>query len=266
MNPAERTCDLIDVILCGYPSHIREARLILSLGSAPSAAFADDSGNDEKSQHLVLNALVAPPDQWKEFSHKWYASLISENPKPLRKDSRGKIRYKANYADNRNECFAGFSSQEVDEKTDHLTEILTEYLSPGYGLCCSMSHEVFHGTVKERALRTKKGKLHPIFKDPYYPCFDFIILAIINIHVEMPIPHQKIDFFFDQHGKTGDRCLRMYRNIKERLGTLADNVMGQAFPVDDAEVMPIQAADMMASRFKKALANPRIKSSEKFRT
>src|SRR5207245_10975014 len=67
-------------------------------------------------------------------------------------------------------------------------------------------------------------------------------------------------------GKTGDRCLRMYRNIKERLGTLADNVMGQAFPADDAEVMPIQAADMMASRFKKALANPRIKSSEKFRT
>jgi hypothetical protein len=91
----------------------------------------DDSGNDGKSQHLVLSALVAPPDEWKEFSHEWYAALIAENPKPLRKDSRGKIRYKANYADNQSECFAGFSSREVDEKTDHLMEILTEWMYPG---------------------------------------------------------------------------------------------------------------------------------------
>lgn len=266
MTPGERTCNLIDAVLCGYPGHIREARLILSLGSSSLTAFADESGKDGKSEHLVLNALVAPPDDWKVFSLEWFALLIASNPKPLKKDKKGKIRYKANYADNRRECFAGFSSQEVDEKTDRLIAILTQYLKSGYSLSCSISHRVFQSVVNERCIKSKKGRLHPIFKDPYYACFWFLILALITIQRERDIPYQKVDFFFDEQGKTGDRCLRMYRNVKKLLGAIADNVMGQAFPADDAEVMPIQASDMMASRFKNALADPRVKSRESFRT
>jgi hypothetical protein len=266
MNPAERTCALIDAVLCGYPGHIREARVILGLGNTSVTSFADESGTDGKSQHIVINALVAPPNDWKMFSLEWFALLIASNPKPLKNDSKGKIRYKASYADNQRECFAGFSPEEADQKTDRLIALLTEYLVSGYSLSCSLSHEVFHRVTEKLIIKSKKGERHSTFKNPYHMCFWFLILGIIKIQLEKAVPYQKVDFFFDEYCKTGDQCLRMYRNVKKSLGALADNIMGQAFPADDAEVMPVQASDMMASRFKDALDDRCGKISEAFRT
>src|SRR5438128_1432834 len=117
MNPAVRSRQLFDFLVCGLPWHLRRRRLILTRGEA-FGSFVDETGNDGRSPVMILAALVATADQWKTFSDEWYKVLIGKTPKPLHKGKKGKIYYKTTEADGPRGCFAGFTHEEADIKTE----------------------------------------------------------------------------------------------------------------------------------------------------
>lgn len=71
-----------------------------------------------------------------------------------------------------------------------------------------------------------------------------------------------IDFTFERNGKIGMRWLNVINRVKERLSTQSSEIFGRVVPEDDAVVLPLQAADLIASKVRRRLATPSEHFSE----
>ena len=251
MTPAEITDGLMSSILNGSPPWLRANRMFLSLSLD---AHVEESGYDERSKHLVFCALVAPKDDWKPFATKWWRVLCS--PKVLRKGKRGRIYYKSSEADNRipGGCFEGFTDAEMRKKVNELTVVITQNFVDGYGLCVSVPRREFFEIVK-RHNPVVSGNLKRYLDDPYYLAFQLVIDGVLTLETsQRGIVGQRIDFWLDDAGNLTERCRKIYNAVKatfqHQRSPLAD-IMGNCLPVDDTEILPLQAADLIASRYRK---------------
>lgn len=249
MTPAEITNGLMSSILNGSPPWLRANRMFLSLSLD---AHVEESGHDERSKHLVFCALVAQKDDWEPFANEWWRVLCS--PKVLRKGKRGRIYYKSSEADNQIGCFEGFTDAEMRIKVNELTDVITRKFVNGYGLCVSVPLKEFVEIVK-RHNPLVSGKKKRYLDDPYYLAFMLVIDGVLTLETsQRGIVGQRIDFWLDDARNFTERCRKIYNEAKvsfeHQRSPLAD-IMGNCLPVDDTEILPLQAADLIASRYRK---------------
>ena len=215
-------------------AHHRKGRFMAVFG-----AFVDDSGSHAQSAMMVLTGLVAKHEDWQRFSEEWYAALISgKSLTPV----RGHIYFKSTEAARCSGCFAGFSREEADEKTDLLTDIALKHIC--YGVVAAIKWEHFNEVVQGQIIRSK-GRLIKFAQHPFDLCFHALTGAILGEQVRRE-NHEEIDFAFDQQGSLLLRCINWYNEYKKKAPEPLREIMGQVIPGDDKTLLPIQAADLVA--------------------
>jgi hypothetical protein len=207
--------------------------------------FVDDSGRDYKGPALVLGAWVARVDDWDAFSDVWDARL-----------GLGKsIKYfKHTEAYTQTGCFAGFTEQEAAEKMVGLAQVLIG--RPVAGFTCVVPQDEFNAYVKDEAIQ-RRGKISRELKDPFYIAFSELVPVIHAVHYHSGI-RDRIDFVIDgnKSDKALRRCIDVFRDLKEEFKEHPWHpLMGEIIPGDDKDLLPLQAADLLAGQTRRCLVD-----------
>jgi uncharacterized protein DUF3800 len=220
----------LDILVCGLSAREREGRLFAMFG-----AYIDDSGSHEQSPFMILAGLVAEKEVWDDFSDEWQAAI----------DAAPRIDYfKSTEAATLTGCFEGFSRVEAEVKTDMLTDIALNRIL--YGMLTTILWDDFNNILKCHTPKPK-GALKYFLRHPYYSCYHDIISCIADIHMRnRHILNGKVDFMFDNQGKEGERCKRLYDALKPDMPEEIRAVLGEVYQGDDKVHLPLQAADLMA--------------------
>ena len=196
--------------------------------------FADDS-SDDNSGIVVLAGYVAPQKVWDEFSPRWAAACSA--PKGIRY-------FKMNDARGLKNQFEGWSEGERDDKVTKLAQVIWDFRDRigGIGVTTTRAlyRELIAPHVRRRAVRD----------DPYYLMATALCGMCEHQCGKLGVPGIKIDFFFDNQGKTGARFKRRFdAEFKKKYP-----ILGEFLQVDDRLYRPLQAADMFAWRLRNGVS------------
>jgi len=219
--------------------------------------FVEDSGKEAiDSPAFVLSSWTARVDDWERFSDAWEISLGADNPKPLGYH-KGYRYFRHHDAVTQEACFAGFTPQEAALKTTSLAWLLVGMRVAGISVL--VPHGEHKAYVKDKAI-TRRGKMRPEQKHPFYIAFTHLVPLIHALHYHSGF-RDKIDFIFD--GDKTDRalrdCIREFGSVKEDYkNEIWYPLMGEIIPGDDKELAPLQAADMLAGQLRKTIVESEV--------
>lgn len=226
----------LESLVCGYSREARNRKLLAMVNVRPRqrfVAYIDESHGSRNRKFLLLAACVTEYQRWVTFSDEWQAVL----------DASPRIgAFHMREARNRSGNFQGWEQIDVDLKVIALTEVIVR-LNP-YIVTCFVD-EGHHG-----------ASVGPIIRDvrnPYSTCFMAMTVSIarMQLHHGLTIP---VDYVFDEKGDTEQEALLWYATTKEAQPPEIQKLMGST-PVfrDDEEVLPLQAADLIAWRYRRLL-------------
>jgi hypothetical protein len=215
---------LLDSLVCGLPKTQRERRRIVIL-----TAFSDDSGSDGTTPFFVLAGYVAEVERWNAFSEDW-GMMLERQPR---------IEYfKMREAESRRGQFGGWSIEQAVAKQIQLAECIKRHAR--FGIGSFVSHRAYNAIMRDR--------LPPTCDSPYWLCFMEIVQGLINVSVDSEV--QKVNFVFDTQGEGYERRGKMsfggLREIFQEMGIPHKDIIGSISYDDDRNVLPLQAADMLA--------------------
>jgi hypothetical protein len=205
--------------------------------------FIDDSGSSSDEPVQYIAGWVGHVPTWNEFSEEWETALAAQNPKPIEY-------FKQYEARSQKGCFAGFAESEANTKTRNLAEVVTRHNINGvvYGVERSRLNRM----IEEHAL-TIRGEVHQYLQDPFYICMQSLVGFGLGAEYAKH-PNDKVDFIFDgtPDSAQAKRYITMWEVCCELLPEPIPNLMGTAIPMNDKEVPPIQAADLLAGQMRMA--------------
>jgi hypothetical protein len=107
--------------------------------------------------------------------------------------------------------------------------------------------------IPSRAALRGRNRSRDYFRGPFYIAFHSLFGMILGIHSERyPDRIDRIDFIFD--GKRGSnatsRCIAIHELVRQSATPPYDLLMGTAVPGDDKEILPLQAADLLAGQYR----------------
>jgi hypothetical protein len=212
--------------VCGYASPIRKRKVIVIMQST-HAVFVDESGGQGARKILLLSACIQTYPVWSAFSDDWDKVLresLAITAFHVR-EARGKIKE-----------FAKWKEIDVDRKIIALTEVIVRH-QPQI-VTCWMSERDYAETVRANS--------PPDLHHAYFACFCAIVIKVAQYQAYLGIT-TPADFIFDKHGEIGDEALLWHFAMKESQPDEIRTIMGSS-PVfrDDKEVLPLQAADLVA--------------------
>ena len=185
-------------------------------------AFLDDSGSEDTATQFVLAGYVSTVEQWKRFSPAWQAALDQSPRIP---------HFKANEALGARGVFAGMSPDEVWTKVGLLTQVIADHVA--YSVVANVYRIAYEKTFDLE-------KIDHRFHSPYYPCFYSIVSALES----MPVDDGPVTIVFDKQRGLGPRALEMVDALSSsRVRTVSFG--------DDKSLLPLQAADLCAWRFRR---------------
>ncbi len=194
-------------------------------------AYADDSGGNQPPVS-VLAGWVATPQQWMSFAEDW-EEVLRMSPR---------IQYfKYVEAMNFSGEFKGISEASRDEKLKLLIGVIEEHKL--LGLASIIPHDVFHrhlGIKGSRALNVP------------YPILFVRLMARLQRHfLQLGGDLPKIDFVFDNQVDQEELALSGWHEFRRNASDEVRPMIGSppAF-LNDVEVKPLQAADLIAGRFR----------------
>jgi hypothetical protein len=229
-------------MVCGYRAEIRKRKMLVILN-----AYVDDSGSDERASDspgvFMLAGYMMPAEAWGKFSDEWAAELVREPGVKCFKMSD------AEYGDG---YFQGMREEFRKLKVNELAQVIDRFkIKP---LSCHFAWEDYRQIVR--------GRVNPKLDSPYFLLFYQIIKLSHDLQIELNISHpefgyHKVDFVFDEQGKIGPRAVQWYGGLKQILPEPYRSVLGST-PVfkDDEDVVPLQAADMLAWHLHRHLERP----------
>lgn len=183
--------------------------------------YVDDSGSASEGRRLYLAGYIMAAERWKDFSSDWQRAL--DAPPAVRSLHMAV-------------SFRGWSRQDRAKKLDQLVSVLRAYRP--LSIECRISAEDYKSIVAPEAPHD--------LRHAYGVCFHaFLVQSALMIHgqgLQGPL-----DFVFDEQGNVGLDAAIWYEVIKQLPGPPVSNILGGApiFRSDD-EVLPLQAADMLA--------------------
>ncbi|MGI8962223.1 MAG: DUF3800 domain-containing protein [Bryobacteraceae bacterium] len=203
-------------------------------------AYFDESGSDAASRYFLLAGYISDIDHWISLSDEWEEALAGPP----------KLEYfKMTEAFQLRDQFAGWTERQRDNHIDRLRAIIQSHCLLGSGV--AMPKDLYDRHVR--------GHIPKKYDNQYYASFvtslDF--LADMMNRLEQTGP---IDFVFDQ------------QNIEPRVRELFDEfktsshsyrtLVGEIDFRDDKNVLPLQAADMLAWRMRELLNDPLSRVSQ----
>jgi len=226
--------------LCGLSRQKRRTRKLIM-----ARVFIDDSGSSNTEPIVYAGGWVGQVETWDNFANEWEQSLVASNPKP--------IKYFKHYeARSLTGCFAGFTESQASDKMLSLVEVISRH--DIYGGAFIVFREHYCRLIQKHALMIK-GRISKILADPFYACVNSLMCSLIVAEYEKS-PNDKVDFIFD--GKPGsgqaNRIIMMYENNRDFfMPERYRSIMGTAIAMDDKEVLPLQAADLLAGQVRASL-------------
>jgi hypothetical protein len=241
-------------LLCGIPSRARKRRFIVML-----KLFADDSGSDTNRDGMfVLYGYIMEELRWEDFAERWDARLKRPDFVPL------PYCRMAN-AEEGDGPFAGIDRPFRQRKVKDLAEVISECRPTAIG--CKMTWKNYNEILK--------GKVPQMLDNAYAVLFFQVLRGITELQLkfnrEIPdelkaqiekeygaqIGIKPVDFVFDDQGPAGLQCLQWWGALKERVPEPHITVISNTPQFkDDRDVVPLQAADMLAWHIRREFEYP----------
>jgi hypothetical protein len=188
--------------------------------------YIDDSGSHDENL-FVLAGYVLPAEQWATFSDQWSICLRKEPQ--IRCFKMADAEYGDGY-------FTGMREEFRRLKIRELSEVITAHKP--MGLSCSLRWDDY-----KRILR---GRIPSDMDNPYVLLF-WGILRLMHEWQRHLGGYHKVDFDFDEQGADAIQAVKWYPEIKARVPEPYKSMLGRTPTfLDDEEVVPLQAADMLA--------------------
>lgn len=184
-------------------------------------AYVDDSGSHKGEQRLYLAGYILPIELWKSFGDAWRAAL--DEPPSLK-------------SLHMTSSFQGWSREAREKKIQRMIDVVRFYRPPS--IECSVCVDDFNQIVRPHAPHD--------LRHAYGVCFDGIIIKSAQFVESMGLAGP-LEFVFDIQGNVGLDAALWYEPIKQMQVPQVRKILGGP-PIfrDDEEVLPLQAADMLA--------------------
>jgi hypothetical protein len=222
----------LDALVCGYASPVRAKKvLVIMQYESPSthAVYVDESAGSGQGKILLLSACIQTYPVWAQFSDDWHQVL--QTPPAINA-------FHVRQARKREGDFVAWKSLDLDLKIIALTEVIVRHDPRVF--TCWISEEDYAETIRAHG--------PPDVQHAYFTCFLAIIMKVAEYQVWRGIT-TPADFIFDEKGDIGYEALLWYSEIRDTFPKEIKRVLGST-PVfrDDEEVLPLQAADLIAWR------------------
>lgn len=174
-------------------------------------AFIDDSGTKGQAAAAVLAGFVAPAENWASFSDAWWKELPDGRPFKMQQGKRQTAR--------------------IQKLSDLIVRNATLRIE------CAVNIADYEEIVR--------GRVPRIMDNHFFPAFHFIISRLAH-YLTAAGATERFDIIFDKHSKFVP-ARKWYCMAKD----LVPEGCKAILPIDpheddDAEFMPLQAADMFA--------------------
>ena len=117
-----------------------------------------------------------------------------------------------------------------------------------------VGHEYYRRLIHEHALIIRE-RTSKILADPFCICVNALMCCVLGAE-HKDHPNYKVDFIFDGKAGSGqaNSVITMYElNRDFFMPEPYRSIMGTAIPMDDKEVLPLQAADFLVGQVRAAL-------------
>jgi Protein of unknown function (DUF3800) len=190
--------------------------------------YIDDSGSEPNGQSFLLSGFILETEQWERFSDEWQFQLRREP----------RIEYfKMHEAVAREGQFKGWHKEFVLCKIKDLLSVIEHYAPTG--ISCMTEWSDYQEVLGNLAIDDLKG--------PYGLLFQLVFIAIAESQKSAGIFPTPIDVDFDDQGKVGKFALQLFQDMKAEFPEKWKQMFGR-IPgmLDEKQVLPLQAADMLA--------------------
>jgi hypothetical protein len=196
-------------------------------------AFVDDSGSGGDSKFSILAGYSASDITWSSFWPDWQDAL---NLDP-------KIEYfKMSEAESLKGQFLGFSPEKRTNRLNRFIDVI-------------LAHDLQEASVAI-PMKDYREIVYPVLPkshtSPYYFAFIGMVSAFAGINRHSGST-QPTDFVFDQQDGMETKALRLYHRLKEKLPL---RQLGQVAYHSDHEMLPLQAADLIAWQIRRFRCTP----------
>lgn len=206
----------IEALVSGYKADKRARKVLVVL-----QGYIDDSGSDKRAdKRLVLAGYIQTAEVWAAFSDDWALALAADRSLP----SLHMIK-----------SFRGFSDRERAQKLDKLAAVIAKHRP--------LSIEV--SVSRKDYTEILQANMPYDFRHPYFPCFVGVLQAVSQTLIEEGLSGP-IDLIFDDQGNVGHSAVLWYSPFKLADPKLAAILGGTPIFRSDEDVLPLQAADMLA--------------------
>jgi hypothetical protein len=210
-------------LLCDLPSQKRRGIRLVML-----RAYFDESGTGQPPV-FTLGGFIASSEQWAKFTDAWQTVLDM----PLKLDY-----FKLDDAIHFKGPFSGWSVERRNERILLLNDVIAEHVATGF--CFTFNLEDFEIFFKNNVL------VQWPYNSVYYFGVMSLILSLGDNRRSMGID-SPIQLIFDDGVKEKSFLQGMWdyaRSDTEWADRM--NTIGSPYFLDDKQVLPLQAADMMA--------------------
>jgi hypothetical protein len=221
--------------------------------------FVDDSGSDPQPNGLfVLCGYSMEEARWEDFAERWDVQLKRSDFFPIDYCRMAN----AEAADG---PFEGIDRVFRKRKVMDLAHVIHDCNPTAVG--CKMTWKAYSEIVK--------GKVDPRLDNPYAVLFFHVMRAVTDLQVELTskVPEEAkrrfkeqygveiaikpVEFIFDDQGPAGMQCLRWWGELKTRLKEPHLTVLSNTPQFkDDRQLVPLQAADMLAWHIRRDFEYP----------
>jgi hypothetical protein len=221
--------------LSGFPESKRRRRPLVIL-----QACIDESGTKNQDSYFTFAGFIAGAEDWASFSTDWQARLDAEPTLEYFKMREA--------AGNPSGAFKNWKREDVHEKVRELVGVIKQHAK--LAIHCATNLQHFDDVLVSPKL------LASPYASPYTWSFSAVLAGVGYEAIDMKA--EELEIIFDQHDKYAPVVKRTYPVIKES----CDPELSRILPVepmfrDDHKFLPLQAADMLAWLFRKALNGER---------
>jgi len=197
--------------------------------------YVDDSGSDEGSSAFVLAGFMMDAESWANFSDDWEVQL---------KRTPSIDYFKMSETISRTGQFQGWRPEFVLCKVKDLLAVVEKHNPVGIG------SYLYWPEFMQHMRPHVQGEL----RNPYQLLFGAVFESIEKHQRAQGIFPQPVDIDFDDQGSAGHFALQMYPKFKEASAPETRKMLGRMpIMLDDKQVLPLQAADMLAWNIRRKL-------------
>lgn len=184
-------------------------------------AYFDDSASDSRpDKRIVLAGYMQSAEAWGALAQDWKDELA---------------RSPALTSLHMTTCFQGWSEQAREAKLDKFVAILEKYKP--LSIECSISRAAYTDTMRNRAPYD--------LRHVYFSCFVGVMYGVARTVAEEGLSGP-VELIFDEQGDAGTGAALWYLPLKHKDPLLRYVLGGPPRFASDDEVVPLQAADMLA--------------------